>query len=129
MDNAFEVNNKCFGNASQDPRDRLQKNFRKKKHTPRGGGPGPRIRPASNKLDRFGRIAFNKNKELSQASLDIKNDDGEEKKSKHIEAENPDALFENKNDGTPLKLRKIVTEVIPVIKRRPLRLGEEKDPM
>lgn len=29
------------------------------------------IRPASNQIDRFGRIAFNKNRELSQASLDV----------------------------------------------------------
>ena len=28
-------------------------------------------RPASNQIDRFGRIAFNKNHELSQASLDV----------------------------------------------------------
>jgi len=30
---------------------------------------------ASNRLDRFGRIAFNKNRELSQASLDVKRED------------------------------------------------------
>lgn len=29
------------------------------------------IRPASNQIDRFGRIAFDKNRELSQASLDV----------------------------------------------------------
>jgi len=37
------------------------------------GGLGQRrvARPASNQIDRFGRIAFNKNRELSQASLDV----------------------------------------------------------
>ena len=31
-------------------------------------------RPLSNQIDRFGRIAFDKNKELSQASLDVDKD-------------------------------------------------------
>ena len=35
-------------------------------------------RPASNKIDRFGRIAFNKNKELSQASLQISDEESKE---------------------------------------------------
>lgn len=39
-----------------------------------------KLRPSSNKIDRFGRIAFDKNKELSQASLDVKDEDEEEKK-------------------------------------------------
>ena len=33
------------------------------------------IRPASNKIDRFGRILHNKNKDISQASLDVDNDE------------------------------------------------------
>jgi hypothetical protein len=44
-------------------------------------------RPSSNKLDRFGRVAFNKNKEISQASLDVKKDGDEyeeEKKFKKL---------------------------------------------
>ena len=40
----------------------------------RAGG----VRPVSNQLDRFGRIAFNKNKEPSQASLDVSEEDKQE---------------------------------------------------
>ena len=29
------------------------------------------VRPVSNQMDRYGRVLFNKNRELSQASLDV----------------------------------------------------------
>ena len=45
------------------------------------------MRPISIRIDRFGRIAFNKNKELSQASmeLDEKKPQAEEGSSSEIE--------------------------------------------
>lgn len=55
---------------SLDPRDRIMGKKSKKSV----------LRPVSNQIDRFGRIAFNKNKEPSQASLDV-DDDEEESKS------------------------------------------------
>ena len=55
--------------GSLDPRERLMGMKNK-----RAGG----VRPVSNQLDRFGRIAFNKNKEPSQASLDVSEEDKQE---------------------------------------------------
>lgn len=34
-------------------------------------------RPVSNQIDRFGRIAFNRNRELSRASLDVRSNDSD----------------------------------------------------
>lgn len=47
-------------------------------------------RPASNRLDRFGRVAYNKNRELSQASLDC------EKNSVSLSPPNSQRLEEEK---------------------------------
>ena len=50
-----------------DPRDRILKELH-------GKGKGVAMRPQSNQLDRFGRILRDKNRELSQASLDVPKD-------------------------------------------------------
>jgi RIO-like serine/threonine protein kinase len=44
-------------------------------------GKKERVKPISIRIDRFGRIAFNKNKELSQASFEKSEKDGMAAKS------------------------------------------------
>ena len=59
-------------------------------------------RPASNKIDRFGRVAFNRNRELSQASFQSNRSQQEEQKIEEEEKkEERGAIRELRNDFRP----------------------------
>ena len=58
-------------------------------------------RPASNKIDRFGRVAFNRNRELSQASFQSNQSQQEEQKIEEEKKEERGARRELRIDFRP----------------------------
>lgn len=71
----FEEQKINIRNISQDPRDRL---LRARNQLQANLGQKKENRPNSNQLDRFGRVKQDKNRELSQASLDVDSDQPEQ---------------------------------------------------